>query len=86
MSTWRKVMEAATDSRAKPIGVSPGGAAVQLGCSRQAVHKLIRRGRLDVTAVYEGTDLSFYLVHQASIDAYKAEVLEAVKRRFAAAS
>lgn len=78
-------MEAA-NSPAKLLGDSPGGVAGQLGISRQAVHGLIRRGRLDTVEVYDGVKLAFYVIPQPSVEAYKQHVLESLQKRIQAFS
>lgn len=55
-----------------PNGYSPGGAAVELGISRQAVHKAIRRGTLDAFHIPQLGGLpGYYLIPQDAVDAYK---------------
>jgi len=83
-STWQKLTDESESNIAKLNGDSPGGAAVQLGCSRQAIHGLIKRGRLDAVAVYKGTQLMFYVIPQPSLDRYKVELREAVEKRLGA--
>ena len=53
-------------------GPSPGGAAAELGISRQGVHKAIKRGDLDALAVYRGSRLSHYTISQSSLRRFKA--------------
>lgn len=65
-------------------GPSPGGAAAELGISRQAVHKAIRSGQLDALAVYKGRKLLFFNIGLDSIARYKElrknRLLEQLKR------
>lgn len=61
-------------------GPSPGGAAAELGISRQAVHQAIHRGDLEVLAIYEGRKLSHYTISQSSLAAYKAIIRERATR------
>lgn len=72
----RKLARARTRAERKNLtGPSPGGAAGELGISRQAVHEAIARGRLDayrVTYDDEGKDLAGIYITQASLDRYKA--------------
>lgn len=70
LSEWEKLTAGSDSLRAKLSGDSPGGVAVQLGCSRQFVHSLIRRGLLDAVAVYKGRSLCMYVIPQPSIDGY----------------
>jgi len=70
LSEWEKLTAGSETHRAKLSGDSPGGVAVQLGCSRQFVHSLIRRGLLDAVAVYKGRELAMYVIPQPSIDKY----------------
>lgn len=65
-------MEAAdTPTQNRSAGPSPGGAAAELGVTRQAVHKLIRSGDLEAMGVYEGRKLLFYIVDPASLASYR---------------
>lgn len=65
-------MEAAdTPTQNLSAGPSPGGAASELGVTRQAIHKLIRTGDLEAMGVYEGRKLLFYVVDPTSLAAYK---------------
>jgi hypothetical protein len=58
-------------------GPSPGGAAGELGISRQAVHRAIDRGSLTAWYVYDGTtapvlrQLRMVNVTMESIEQYK---------------
>ena len=71
---WTELTEASERVRAQLIGWSPGGAASQLGISRQAVHKAIKRGDLDAVIVTrDGSDeLSMFMIPDASLQAFKA--------------
>lgn len=71
---WNRLVEANDPSIADLSGPSPGGAAAELGISRQAVHKAIRRGALDALAVYEGKKLSHYTISVASIARYREHI------------
>lgn len=85
LSEWEKLTAGSEGQRAKLSGDSPGGVAVQLGCSRQFVHSLIRRGLLDAVAVYKGRSLCMYVIPQPSIDRYlkgKRAYLEALQSRY----
>lgn len=53
------------------VGPSPGGAAAELGISRQAVHKAIKRGDLDAITIKRGDKITCYYVGRASLDRYK---------------
>lgn len=82
---WEQLIEAGDPATQDYSGgPSPGGAAVELGCSRQMVHRLIKRGHLDVLAIYDGPRLSHYTISQASIARYKdhrkARLLADLKR------
>jgi len=68
---WDELVEKGDPLVDKITGPSPGGAATELGVSRQRVHELIRQGRLDATAVYKGRKLLFYMVSQESIERQK---------------
>lgn len=56
------------------LGPSPGGAAGELGVTRQAVHKAIRRGDLEVIAVMDGRRLSHYTISLSSLERYKVQL------------
>jgi hypothetical protein len=73
LKEWKRLIEA-NDPTTQDYseGPSPGGAAAELGISRQGVHKAIRRGELEVLAVYDGRRLSHYTISQSSLAAYKA--------------
>lgn len=73
MKEWEGLVTKSERHHAELLGDSPGGVAGQLGCSRQFVHSLIKRGLLDAVAVYEGRQLAMYMIPQRSIDAYKAK-------------
>lgn len=51
-------------------GPSPGGAAAELGMSRQAVHRAISRGTLDAWYVPDGKEFYVYVTDE-SIRRYK---------------
>jgi hypothetical protein len=66
-----------TDDYKRLQGPSPGGAAVDLDMSRQAVHRAIERGSLDAWYVYDGKipglrQLRMINVTMESIERYKA--------------
>lgn len=71
---WQKLTTESEAHRAKLLGWSPGGAAAQLGISRQAVHKAIRRGDLDAVIVNndEGR-LSMFMIPDDSLRAFQAK-------------
>lgn len=74
LAVWQQLIEAEDPTLQDfQLGPSPGGAAAELGISRQAVHQAIRRGDLDVLAVYEGRRLSHYTISQSSIARYKQQ-------------
>jgi hypothetical protein len=60
-------------------GPSPGGAAAELGVSRQMVHYCIRSGKLNALAVYDGKRLSHYTISKSSLAEYQAELRAKVK-------
>jgi hypothetical protein len=74
LDVWRKLSDVSDAQRAKLLGWSPGGAAAQLGISRQAVHKAIHRGDLDALIVNndEG-QLSMFMIPDDSLQAFKAK-------------
>lgn len=56
LERWQKATAAAMDKPAeleRLNGTSPGGVAAELGISRQAVHELMQRGRLDAVYVID---------------------------------
>lgn len=72
--TWQRLTAESEAHRAKLLGWSPGGAANELGISRQAVHKAIHRGDLDAVMVNndEG-QLSMFMIPDTSLQAFKAK-------------
>lgn len=72
-STWLKRIEATAAPAKRLEGDSPGGVASRLGCSRQFVHSLIKRGLLEAIAVMDGDELAFYVIPEASIESYLAK-------------
>lgn len=83
MKQWQRVVDATDASTEDLMGDSPGGVAARLGCSRQAVHRLIKRGTLDAVAVYEGRQLAFYIVPEASLAAYQQQLAQRLSGRLA---
>jgi hypothetical protein len=83
LNSWRKAIEADDPTTPNLQGDSPGGVASRLGCSRQAVHRLIQRGTLDAVAVYEGPKLAFYIVPEASLVAYQHLLAQRLSGRLA---
>lgn len=74
LKKWEALMEAA-DPRVQDLsGPSPGGAATELGITRQGVHYAIHAGKLDALAVYDGARLSHYTISEASLARYKLEL------------
>lgn len=71
MRRWQELVTESDLERAKLIGWSPGGAAAQLGISRQAVHKAIHRGDLDAVII-NGDDgkLQAFMIPDASLRAF----------------
>lgn len=68
---WEKLTAESDRQRAELLGWSPGGAAAQLGISRQAVHKAIHRGDLDAVMVLrEDGKLSAFMIPDASLKAF----------------
>lgn len=77
---WERLTEAGDPSLQNfSLGPSPGGAATELGISRQAVHEAIQRGDLEALAVYKGTRLLFYTISRSSLERFKA--IRAARRR-----
>jgi hypothetical protein len=79
VSTWEKLTADGIPEDLR--GLSPGGAASELGITRQGVHDAIRRGALDAYAVYRGSRLAFFIVRQPSLDAYKKRITERLQDR-----
>jgi len=71
LTQWDELVEKGDPLVEKIKGPSPGGAASELGVTRQRIHDLIRRGKLDATAVYKGRKLLFYMVSDQSIERQK---------------
>jgi len=61
------------------FGPSPGGAAGELGVSRQAVHLAIKRGDLEAMAVYDGRRLSHYTISVSSLQRYRDQLRQRAK-------
>ena len=81
LKDWERVIEAGTPDLADfNLGPSPGGAASELGISRQGVHAAIRRGDLEVLAIYDGRRLSHYTISKSSLAAYKELLRERATR------
>ena len=72
LKAWERAIEAGDSDVADfSQGPSPGGAAAEVGVSRQAIHYAIRRGELEVLAIYDGSRLSHYTISRRSLAAYK---------------
>lgn len=85
-STWLKRIEATAAPAKRLEGDSPGGVASRLGCSRQFVHSLIKRGLLEAIAVMDGDDLAFYVIPEASVERYiekRRHEIQAAAERYA---
>jgi hypothetical protein len=83
MKAWANAIDAAGPDSPDLQGDSPGGVAARLGCSRQAVHRLIQRGTLDAVAVYEGKRVAFYVVTEASLRVHQQRLAERLSGRLA---
>jgi hypothetical protein len=83
LSAWLKANEGADPRSRNHPGTSPGGVAQRLGCTRQAVHKLIQSGTLDAIAVYDGKLLAFYVVTEPSLRAYQQQKSAELAKRLA---
>lgn len=72
-----KDWQAATTGRkphlAQLLGWSPGGAAAEAGVSRQRIHELIRKGKLEAIEVREGRQLVMYMIPDTSLRAWMKE-------------
>lgn len=83
LKQWERLVEAQDASIADfSCGPSPGGAANDLGITRQGVHAAIKRGDLDVLAIFDGSKLSHYTISQSSLAAYKATLRAKALRDF----
>lgn len=71
---WERLVHISEGQRAKLLGWSPGGAAAEIGISRQAIHEAIRRGTLDAVAVYEGKRLRMFMIPDESLRHYAETV------------
>lgn len=72
LKRWEELTDQSDRLRAQLLGWSPGGAAAQLGISRQAVHKAIKRGDLDAVIVKnEDGSLSMFMIPDPSLQAFK---------------
>lgn len=75
VSTWLKLSDSGDPTMEDFMkGPSPGGAANELGISRQGVHYAIRTGKLEALAVYDGKRLSHYTISSSSLAAYREEL------------
>jgi len=80
VSAWLKLSDAGDPSMKDFMkGPSPGGAAAELGISRQAVHNAIHAGKLEALAVYDGKRLSHYTISSSSLAAYREELRSRAK-------
>lgn len=74
LDAWERLIEAGDPSTQDfHLGPSPGGAASELGISRQAVHAAIRRGDLEALAVFRGRNLSHYTISVSSLQRFKEQ-------------
>jgi predicted DNA-binding protein YlxM (UPF0122 family) len=72
LKKWHQLMDAGDPAvQDFSSGPSPGGAAARLGISRQAVHHAIKRGELDVLAIYDGLRLNHYTISPESLQRYQ---------------
>jgi hypothetical protein len=80
---WEKLVAESDRRRAELLGWSPGGAAGELGISRQAVHLAIQRGDLDAVIVnHDGTGkLRMFMIPDPSVQAFKAKRESRLKRQ-----
>lgn len=71
---WQKATSESEARLAELSGTSPGGAAAELGITRQAVHKAIRRGDLDCVIVNDDRTgkLVMFMIPDASLKSFKA--------------
>lgn len=68
---WEKLVSESDRQRAELLGWSPGGAAAEVGISRQAIHQAIREGRLDAVIVtHEDGRLRMFMIPDASLKAF----------------
>jgi hypothetical protein len=82
LETWRKRVDA-EGAHGQLFGDSPGGVANKLGCSRQFVHSLIKRGHLDTVDLYEGDRLVVRMVTADSLKLYRQRSIDQAKARIA---
>ena len=75
VSQWQHLTSKSEKHLAELSGTSPGGAAAELGISRQGVHKAILRGDLDMIHVVDDNrgKLVMNMIPAASIKAFKAK-------------
>lgn len=68
---WEKLVAESDRRRAELLGWSPGGAAAEVGISRQAIHQAIREGRLDAVMVQnEEGKLKAFMIPDESLKAF----------------
>lgn len=72
-SRWQALTDESDRERAKLLGWSPGGAAAELGVTRQAIHYAIRRGDLEAVMVTDDAtgQLQMFMIPDASLQDYK---------------
>ena len=62
-------------------GWSPGGAAVQLGVTRNAIHQAMRRGQLEAIRVINKGELYGIMIPDRSIEDYRTNHLNWASQR-----
>ena len=79
--TFKAWMRLARKDSPTANGPSPGGACVELGLTRQAIHKAIKRGDLDAWRIVDDASgrLRAIIIPQASLERYRA--LRALQNR-----
>lgn len=82
-STWEKLVTESDKHHDELLGPSPGGAAAELGISRQAVDKAVKAGHLEAIAVYEGLRRTHLSISKRSLRLYKdyRKALEAARSK-----
>ena len=75
VSQWQYLTSKSEAHLAELSGTSPGGAAAELGITRQAVHKAVLRGDLDMIHVVDDQrgKLVMNMIPAASLKAFKAK-------------
>lgn len=76
LTRWYEIMDGAEKNGAAEVadihnGYSPGGAAAEMGISRQAIMAAIKRGSLDALRVPTPSGTSLWFIHPDALERYR---------------